>query len=322
MADAPVGATKQLENSLSLPWADDTQTVECLEDGNASKRPASIDLVDLAIWALGRNGASATCIARHMLGLETDGSVPYDSGDFGRCELLMEKVSGIRERLPEMAKVNRQWAALAPRWDEIKASTHRSRLIQSIIRMDRDSEILDLLNTISDREDPSAAEGTPGDVKPRCANCNADLTLSRNAACCQHPTPDVPLEVGDKELGDWLKRMSAWMRSLGFKNPELCDLAADRIATLTSDRDEARFGHGQEKRLRLDMIAHVEKADAEHDIARMDGMLEGLAMARDLCKKVRDRDDITTEEACGALEGALAIQDEINARNMPIKVRT
>lgn len=33
----------------------------------------------IAIWALGRStGLSATCIARHMMGLKTDGSYPHD----------------------------------------------------------------------------------------------------------------------------------------------------------------------------------------------------------------------------------------------------
>jgi len=89
----------------------------------------------LAIWALGRStGTSSICIARHMIGLDTNGSYPSDGGDFGRCETLMETVPGIRERLSEMATVNRYWAALVPRWDEIKASADQYSLIQSIIR--------------------------------------------------------------------------------------------------------------------------------------------------------------------------------------------
>ena len=106
-----------------------------------------MDYKALATWALGRStGASATCIARHMMGLDTDGSYPHDGGDFGRCEMLMEMVPGIRERLPEMAEVNTYWSRLVPRWDEIKASKDQYRLIQSIIRPveDKDPDLIRL----------------------------------------------------------------------------------------------------------------------------------------------------------------------------------
>lgn len=109
-----------------------------------------MDYKALATWALGRStGASATCIARHMMGLKTDGSYPHDGGDFGRCEALLDAVPGLRERLPEMAAVNEYWARLVPRWEEIRAakdSKEQYRLIQSIVRpvQDADARIIRL----------------------------------------------------------------------------------------------------------------------------------------------------------------------------------
>ena len=106
-----------------------------------------MDYKALATWALGRStGASAKCIARHMLGQKTEGDYPHDGGDFGRCEALLDAVPGLRERLPEMASVNRYWAALVPRWHEILAANEKDRypLIQSIIRPveDKDSGVV------------------------------------------------------------------------------------------------------------------------------------------------------------------------------------
>ena len=101
-----------------------------------------MDYKDLATWALGKStGASAKCIARHMVGLDTDGSYPHDGGDFGRCEMLMEMVPGIRQRLHEMAEVNRYWALLVPRWNEIRASEDKYGLIQSIVRPVEDKDL-------------------------------------------------------------------------------------------------------------------------------------------------------------------------------------
>ena len=101
----------------------------------------------IAIWALGRStGLSATCIARHMMGLKTDGSYPHDGGDFGRCEALLESVPEFRERLTEMADVNQYWSALIPRWDEIRECKDKYKLIQSIVRPaeDKDPSVLRL----------------------------------------------------------------------------------------------------------------------------------------------------------------------------------
>ncbi len=86
-------------------------------------------------WALGDSvGMSARCLARHMIGMPTDGSYPHDGGDFGRCEKLLDVMPSFRERLSEMASVNAYWAALVPRWEEICQSADKYELIKSITR--------------------------------------------------------------------------------------------------------------------------------------------------------------------------------------------
>lgn len=99
-----------------------------------------MDYKAIATWALGGTGASSKCIARHMMGLSTDGSYPLDGGDFGRCEALLDAVPELRQRLPEMAEVNRYWSALVPRWEEIRASKDQYPLIQSIVRPIQDAD--------------------------------------------------------------------------------------------------------------------------------------------------------------------------------------
>ncbi len=87
-------------------------------------------------WALGRGaGASAKCMARHFMGMESDGSYPHDGGDFNRCEGLLNDVPELRDRLGEMAEVNRYWSALVPRWDEIRetALDAKFELIREIL---------------------------------------------------------------------------------------------------------------------------------------------------------------------------------------------
>ena len=100
-----------------------------------------MDYKAIAEWATGRStGASATCIARHLMDLKASGDYPHDGGDFGRCEALLDAVPDLRRHLPRMAEVNKYWAALIPRWDEIKASKDQYKLIQSIVRNIEDGD--------------------------------------------------------------------------------------------------------------------------------------------------------------------------------------
>jgi hypothetical protein len=110
------------------------------------------DFEALAKWALGRGvGMSSRCIARHMIGLETDGSYPHDGGDFDRCEALLNAVPGLRERLPEMAAVNAYWAKLVPAWGEIAAAKDRYAAIEAITRPveDRDPRVVRLSESVT-----------------------------------------------------------------------------------------------------------------------------------------------------------------------------
>jgi hypothetical protein len=70
----------------------------------------------------GRVGASSKAMALHMTGAPCDGSYPHDPDDLNRCLLFLEAVPEAREHLPRMATLNKVWAALVGRWDEIEAS--------------------------------------------------------------------------------------------------------------------------------------------------------------------------------------------------------
>ena len=86
-------------------------------------------------WLASRKtGASAMAIFNHLTGRKSDGSYPHDGGDFDRCEGLFSFVPSFRERLGEMAGLNKYWAALVPEWDAIKASPDRYKAIASIVR--------------------------------------------------------------------------------------------------------------------------------------------------------------------------------------------
>lgn len=94
-----------------------------------------MDYRAIAQWALGSStGASAKCIANHLIGSKADGSYPHDGDDFGRCEKLLDAVPELRLRLSEMNAVNKYWAALVPRWEEIRQAEDKYKLIQSIVR--------------------------------------------------------------------------------------------------------------------------------------------------------------------------------------------
>ena len=113
-----------------------------------------MDYKAIAKWALGGStGMSAKCIAQHLSGMKSGGSYPHDGGDFGRCEALLDVVPSFRLEFPRMAELNKYWAALVPRWDEIKESKDQCRLIQSIVRNieDKDSSHVRLGNGISMR---------------------------------------------------------------------------------------------------------------------------------------------------------------------------
>jgi len=74
-------------------------------------------------WMMtGRVGASSKAMATHLCGAQCDGSYPHDPDDLNRCLLFLEAVPEARAELPRMATVNKTWAALVQRWDEIEAA--------------------------------------------------------------------------------------------------------------------------------------------------------------------------------------------------------
>lgn len=66
------------------------------------------------------------------MGLGGDGSYPHDEGDFMRCERLMDAVPEFRARIGEMSGLNRYWTAIAPHWEEIRASKDKTHLLKHI----------------------------------------------------------------------------------------------------------------------------------------------------------------------------------------------
>lgn len=46
---------------------------------------------------------------------------PLDPSDFGRCLRLLQAIPEWRSRLPELAQLSPQWAALVANWDRIEA---------------------------------------------------------------------------------------------------------------------------------------------------------------------------------------------------------
>lgn len=72
-------------------------------------------------YKMGQVGASSRAMATHLCGAPCDGSYPHDPDDLNRCLLFLEAVPEARAELPRMAEVNKQWAALVARWDEIEA---------------------------------------------------------------------------------------------------------------------------------------------------------------------------------------------------------
>lgn len=75
--------------------------------------------------ANGEVGISSKCMAMWLaFGKRTNdafGGHPHDPDDMDRCLKLLQRAPGLRERLPKMAELNKTWAALVARWDEIEA---------------------------------------------------------------------------------------------------------------------------------------------------------------------------------------------------------
>jgi hypothetical protein len=76
-------------------------------------------------WLVGENtGQSSKTMAAVLSGLplsEGRSSHPYDPSDFRRCVGLLNAVPSLRLKLPAMAAVSPEWAALVKEWDELES---------------------------------------------------------------------------------------------------------------------------------------------------------------------------------------------------------
>ena len=63
---------------------------------------------------------SSKVLARHLCGLECDGTYPQDQADFNRCLLFFEEIPEAREALPRMSTLNNTWARLVAQWQQLE----------------------------------------------------------------------------------------------------------------------------------------------------------------------------------------------------------
>jgi hypothetical protein len=107
-------------------------------------KESKMDYEAIAQWALsGSTGASASAIVYNLAGVGAEsGCYPHDSGDFERCERVLNAVPELRQMFGKMSEVNQYWAALVLRWDEIKGTPKERRydLMQSILRPKEDGD--------------------------------------------------------------------------------------------------------------------------------------------------------------------------------------
>ncbi len=114
---------------------------------NSKKSESQIDQSTLNLFSaiarwlkIGDSGVSSEAMIYHLTGLDLHSSCqhPIDANDFGRCERLLSSVPGLRERLPKMAEVSSQWAALVARWPELAEAYYRPGLKPSLSTLIRE----------------------------------------------------------------------------------------------------------------------------------------------------------------------------------------
>ena len=123
------------------------------------------------------NGASARSIWAHLVpgAGPQEGDYPHDSGDFGRCEALLQANPDLRANFSRMAEVNAYWAALVPEWllicaqrDDAAKSAHIAAIVRPIQRMDPSH--IQFGTNVSIRTGPNTFKGkpeTPQEEPPR-----------------------------------------------------------------------------------------------------------------------------------------------------------
>lgn len=96
----------------------------CFSQEHASNEHVNVTTATAVDWIdCGDTGLSSTAIWKHMMGAASSGDYPYDPDDFGRCFRLLAApwARGWRERMPEMARYGKVWAALATEWPKLEA---------------------------------------------------------------------------------------------------------------------------------------------------------------------------------------------------------
>ena len=192
-------------------------------------------------------GASAKAIAAHLGGMgECDGWYPSDSGDFLRCEALLDSVPEYRARLPEMAAVNAYWHALVEQWGRLRAldpderSARMREIIDPIEKLDPQAARMSPIATLRvggavsfSHEDYLAAKSGKRS-KPRM---KPDPEFDKMAADAYGVTADELrafieryelLESERKEIADQQKEVMAEARGRGYDTKVLRKIIALR----------------------------------------------------------------------------------------------
>ena len=124
LVDAPVNVVLAVMRELHCPNCGAGARNVAFGRGDVpNPKPVLSGMTDFerrAAWLrLHDNGLSSECIAEVMCGLVPTGDYPLDGADFGRCYRLLLLYPAWAARLGEMTKVNKHWAALVLRWEEI-----------------------------------------------------------------------------------------------------------------------------------------------------------------------------------------------------------
>jgi hypothetical protein len=83
----------------------------------------------LSDWIGGHHtGLSSLFMASYLLGTpeNKEYNFPHDPDDLSRCINLIESVSSIKEKLPEMANAGPEWSGLISQWDELVDMFHHN----------------------------------------------------------------------------------------------------------------------------------------------------------------------------------------------------
>lgn len=81
--------------------------------------------IAISYWYMyGRTGVSSKTIAQWLgFGKKMeDRDHPHDPADFNRCLELLHAVPGLREDLPKIAKISKEWGHLVKHWGVVEST--------------------------------------------------------------------------------------------------------------------------------------------------------------------------------------------------------